>query len=188
MPSWFEPVISDSVSTPWGMQMNIIISIIQLLSQLVIQLTLYPKINRWDYANPGYLDALKHITDLKEEGKTLNSKFKPDSGSYHLCSHAFPVWMDSYITRFCSENSKGKIKTVALTNFDTDRLQIILENGIPVVSNQVYFSTSIWRISFHLLLYGPQICERWLRLSGSTFHRWYAPSAKNGRALPVNWS
>ncbi|XP_062198883.1 flagellar radial spoke protein 5-like isoform X1 [Phragmites australis] len=55
----------------------------------------------WDYSNPGYLDALKHITDLKEE---------------------------------------GKIKTVALTNFDTDRLQIILENGIPVVSNQVQHS------------------------------------------------
>lgn len=31
----------------------------------------------------------------------------------------------------------GKIKTVALTNFDTVRLQKILENGIPVVSNQV---------------------------------------------------
>ncbi|GJM99580.1 hypothetical protein PR202_ga16698 [Eleusine coracana subsp. coracana] len=55
----------------------------------------------WDYSNPGYLDALKHITDLKEE---------------------------------------GKIKTVALTNFDTERLQIILENGIPVVSNQVQHS------------------------------------------------
>lgn len=55
----------------------------------------------WEYSNPGYLDALKHITDLKEE---------------------------------------GKIKTVALTNFDTDRLQIILENGIPVVSNQVQHS------------------------------------------------
>ncbi|KAK2968077.1 hypothetical protein RJ640_000492 [Escallonia rubra] len=51
----------------------------------------------WDYSNPGYLDALKHLTDLKEE---------------------------------------GKIKTVALTNFDTERLQIILENEIPVVSNQ----------------------------------------------------
>ncbi|GAY59814.1 hypothetical protein CUMW_197370 [Citrus unshiu] len=51
----------------------------------------------WDYSNPGYLDALNHLTDLKEE---------------------------------------GKIKTVALTNFDTERLRIILENGIPVVSNQ----------------------------------------------------
>ncbi|KAM0839543.1 hypothetical protein ACQ4PT_010114 [Festuca glaucescens] len=55
----------------------------------------------WDYSNPGYLDALKHMTDLKEE---------------------------------------GKIKTVALTNFDTERLQIILENGIPIVSNQVQHS------------------------------------------------
>ncbi|XP_006424290.2 uncharacterized protein LOC18035064 [Citrus clementina] len=34
----------------------------------------------------------------------------------------------------------GKIKTVALTNFDTERLRIILENGIPVVSNQVQHS------------------------------------------------
>ncbi|KAL5974616.1 hypothetical protein ACLOJK_031286 [Asimina triloba] len=52
----------------------------------------------WDYSNPGYLDALKHLADLKEE---------------------------------------GIIKTLALTNFDTEKLQIILENGIPTVSNQV---------------------------------------------------
>ncbi|XP_065868004.1 perakine reductase-like [Euphorbia lathyris] len=55
----------------------------------------------WDYSNLGYLDLLKHLTDLKEE---------------------------------------GKIKTIALTNFDTERLQIILENGIPIVSNQVQHS------------------------------------------------
>ncbi|KAF3772885.1 Flagellar radial spoke protein 5 [Nymphaea thermarum] len=55
----------------------------------------------WDYSNSGYLDALRHLTDLKEE---------------------------------------GKIKTVALTNFDTERLHIILENGIPIVSNQVQHS------------------------------------------------
>lgn len=55
----------------------------------------------WDYSDGGYLDALKHLTDLKEE---------------------------------------GKIKTLALTNFDTKRLQIILENKIPVVSNQVQYS------------------------------------------------
>ncbi|XP_050208256.1 flagellar radial spoke protein 5 [Mercurialis annua] len=55
----------------------------------------------WDYSNSGYLDALKHLADLKEE---------------------------------------GKIKTVALTNFDTERLQIILENEIPIVSNQVQHS------------------------------------------------
>ncbi|KAL1204157.1 Flagellar radial spoke protein 5 [Cardamine amara subsp. amara] len=55
----------------------------------------------WDYAIDGYLDALKHLTDLKEE---------------------------------------GKIKTIGLTNFDTEKLKIILENGIPVVSNQVQHS------------------------------------------------
>ncbi|KAL1203517.1 putative oxidoreductase [Cardamine amara subsp. amara] len=55
----------------------------------------------WDYAIDGYLDALKHLTDLKEE---------------------------------------GKIKNIALTNFDTERLEQILENGIPVVSNQVQHS------------------------------------------------
>eukprot|EP00850_Spirogloea_muscicola_P013305 SM000089S23861 [mRNA] locus=s89:415487:418677:+ [translate_table: standard] len=56
---------------------------------------------RWDYDVSGYIDALKHLTDLKEE---------------------------------------GKLKTVALTNFDTRRLQTILENKIPVVSNQVQHS------------------------------------------------
>lgn len=55
----------------------------------------------WDYSTPGYLDALMHLTDLKEE---------------------------------------GKIRTIALTNFDTRRLQEILENGIPIASNQVQHS------------------------------------------------
>ncbi|KAI5082217.1 hypothetical protein GOP47_0001960 [Adiantum capillus-veneris] len=55
----------------------------------------------WEYSDRGYLDALKHLTDLKGE---------------------------------------GKIKTLALTNFDTKRLQIILENEIPIVSNQVQYS------------------------------------------------
>ncbi|KAH7289096.1 hypothetical protein KP509_31G057400 [Ceratopteris richardii] len=55
----------------------------------------------WEYSNPGYMDALKHLRDLKEA---------------------------------------GKIKTLALTNFDTERLQIILNNEIPIVSNQVQYS------------------------------------------------
>jgi aryl-alcohol dehydrogenase-like predicted oxidoreductase len=34
----------------------------------------------------------------------------------------------------------GKIKHLALTNFDTQHLQRILEHGIPIVSNQVQYS------------------------------------------------
>jgi aryl-alcohol dehydrogenase-like predicted oxidoreductase len=55
----------------------------------------------WDYADPGYLDALKHLADLREE---------------------------------------DKIRHLALTNFDTDRLRIITEHGIRIVSNQVQYS------------------------------------------------
>ena len=55
----------------------------------------------WDYADPNYLDALKHLADLREE---------------------------------------GKIRHLALTNFDTERLRIISEHGIRIVSNQVQYS------------------------------------------------
>src|SRR3984893_18513450 len=55
----------------------------------------------WDYKNDGYLDALKHLSDLQQE---------------------------------------GKIRHLALTNFDTERLSAIAHHGVRVVSNQVQYS------------------------------------------------
>jgi aryl-alcohol dehydrogenase-like predicted oxidoreductase len=55
----------------------------------------------WDYSDENYLEALDHLTDLRQE---------------------------------------GKIRHLALTNFDTERLQIIVDHGIPIVSNQVQYS------------------------------------------------
>jgi aryl-alcohol dehydrogenase-like predicted oxidoreductase len=55
----------------------------------------------WDYKNDGYLDALKHLTDLQQE---------------------------------------GKIRHLALTNFDTERLGVIADHGVHIVSNQVQYS------------------------------------------------
>src|SRR5712692_6165818 len=55
----------------------------------------------WDYRDQRYLDALKHLADLRNE---------------------------------------GKIRHLALTNFDTERLAIIAGHGIRVVSNQVQYS------------------------------------------------
>lgn len=55
----------------------------------------------WDYDNPAYMDALRHLSDLQQA---------------------------------------GKIRHLALTNFDTDHLKVIVEGGIKVVSNQVQFS------------------------------------------------
>ena len=55
----------------------------------------------WDYKDESYLDALSHLSNLRDE---------------------------------------GKIRHVALTNFDTERLKRITGHGIKIVSNQVQFS------------------------------------------------
>ena len=55
----------------------------------------------WDYNNPNYIDALIHLSNLKDQ---------------------------------------GKIRHIGLTNFDTERLEIIKEQGITIVSNQVQYS------------------------------------------------
>lgn len=55
----------------------------------------------WDYNNPYYMDALKYLSELCDE---------------------------------------GKINNIGLTNFDTERLQIMKDSDIQVVSNQVQFS------------------------------------------------
>lgn len=55
----------------------------------------------WEYQDKNYLDALKYMSEIQDE---------------------------------------GKIKHLALTNFDTEHLKIITEAGIKIVSNQVQFS------------------------------------------------
>jgi len=55
----------------------------------------------WDYRDARYLDALKHLAELRD---------------------------------------KGRIRHLALTNFDTERLAAIAGHGIRIVSNQVQYS------------------------------------------------
>ena len=55
----------------------------------------------WDYADANYLEALRYLAELRDE---------------------------------------GKIRHLALTNFDTEHLNIIVEHGIRIVSNQVQYS------------------------------------------------
>jgi aryl-alcohol dehydrogenase-like predicted oxidoreductase len=65
----------------------------------------------WDYGDNRYLDALKHLADLRDE---------------------------------------GKIRHLALTNFDTERLRVIAEQGIAIVSNQVQYSPVDRRPEAHM--------------------------------------
>jgi len=55
----------------------------------------------WDYNNSSYLDALNHLSKLRDD---------------------------------------GKIKYLGLTNFDTQRIKIMIEKGFKLVSNQVQYS------------------------------------------------
>ena len=55
----------------------------------------------WDYQDSSYLDALKHLSKLQNE---------------------------------------GKIKHLGLTNFDTERIKIIIENNFKIISNQIQYS------------------------------------------------
>ena len=71
----------------------------------------------WEYRDSNYLDALKYMAQLQQE---------------------------------------GKIKHLALTNFDTEHLQIILEHGIKIVSNQVQFSLVDRRPEAKMI----QLCEQ----------------------------
>lgn len=71
----------------------------------------------WDYQDKNYLDALKYMAELQNE---------------------------------------GKIKHLALTNFDTEHLQIITEAGIKIVSNQVQFSIVDRRPEVNMV----QFCEK----------------------------
>eukprot|EP00897_Mesotaenium_endlicherianum_P004406 jgi/Mesen1/3994/ME000211S03181 len=75
----------------------------------------------WDFENKGYVDALKHLTDLKEE---------------------------------------GKIQTVGLTNFDTKHLQVVLEQGIPVMASLCAL-TNVQFLTYGTLL-GGLLAERFI--------------------------
>ena len=55
----------------------------------------------WDYNNPSYIDALVHLSAIRDS---------------------------------------GKIKHIGLTNFDTERMQIMKDQGLQIISNQVQYS------------------------------------------------
>ena len=68
----------------------------------------------WEYGDDRYLEALGHLSDLREA---------------------------------------GKIRQLALTNFDTEHLKVIVDNGIRVVSNQVQYSLVDMRPSQQMASY-----------------------------------
>jgi hypothetical protein len=62
-----------------------------------------------------------------------------DMLQFHWWDYSDPRYLDalSALSELCDE---GKIRHVALTNFDTERMRVMADKGIRVVSNQVQYS------------------------------------------------
>lgn len=58
---------------------------------------------------------------------------------FHWWDYSDRNYLDA-LRHLAQLQSEGKIKHLALTNFDTERLKIITDEGIRIVSNQVQFS------------------------------------------------
>lgn len=58
---------------------------------------------------------------------------------FHWWDYNDPNYLDALI-HLTELKKEGKIKHVGLTNFDTERLELIKEQGIKIVSNQIQFS------------------------------------------------
>ncbi len=58
---------------------------------------------------------------------------------FHWWDYADGNYLDA-LTYLAQLRDEGKIRHLALTNFDTEHLRIIVEHGIHVVSNQVQYS------------------------------------------------
>lgn len=58
---------------------------------------------------------------------------------FHWWDYSDPAYLDA-LTHLASLRDAGKIRHLALTNFDTAHLRTITEHGIRIVSNQVQYS------------------------------------------------
>jgi aryl-alcohol dehydrogenase-like predicted oxidoreductase len=62
-----------------------------------------------------------------------------DLMQFHWWDYKHTNYLDA-LKHMAALQQAGKIKHLALTNFDTEHLKIILDNGIQIVSNQVQYS------------------------------------------------
>jgi aryl-alcohol dehydrogenase-like predicted oxidoreductase len=62
-----------------------------------------------------------------------------DLMQFHWWEYRDKNYLDA-LKHMVDMQTEGKIKHLALTNFDTEHLKIIVDNGIKIVSNQVQFS------------------------------------------------
>jgi aryl-alcohol dehydrogenase-like predicted oxidoreductase len=107
-----------------------------------------------------------------------------DLFQFHWWDYADRRYLDA-LTHLAQLRDEGKIKHLALTNFDTERLKLIVDQGIRVVSNQVQHSLIDLRPQAQMA----QFCQEhdiWLltygTLGGGLLSQKYLGQPEPGRA------
>ena len=88
--------------------------------------------------SPGKITA----TQVREAVETALTRMKTDQidlMQFHAWQYAHPSWVDCLFWLQELKN-EGLIRHLGLTNFDTAHLQVVVNSGIEVVSNQVCYS------------------------------------------------
>ncbi len=87
-------------------------------------------------SGPMSRSIVEHYIDQSIQRMNVNSI---DVLQFHWWDYNDTSYLDvmHHLTKLCDE---GKIKHLGLTNFDTERIQIMTEQGFTLVSNQVQFS------------------------------------------------
>ena len=88
--------------------------------------------------NPGPMtrSIVEHYIDRSIRRMNVNSI---DLVQFHWWDYNDTRYLDAlhHLSKLCDD---GKIRHVGLTNFDTERMEIMVENGFRLVSNQIQYS------------------------------------------------
>ena len=88
--------------------------------------------------NPGPMSNSIVTYYIEESLKKMNVKCI-DLLQFHWWDYQDSSYLDA-LQHLSKLQSEGKIKHLGLTNFDTERIKIIIEKGFKIISNQVQFS------------------------------------------------
>jgi aryl-alcohol dehydrogenase-like predicted oxidoreductase len=120
---------------------------------------------------------------------------------FHWWEYGNSAYLDA-VTYLAQLRNEGKIRHLALTNFDTEHLGRIVERGIPIVSNQVQYSVidrrpevkmaafcqqhRIWLLAYGTLC-GGLLSEKYLAQTEPGPHQLYTASLRKYKQMIDAW-
>ena len=88
--------------------------------------------------NPGPMSKSLVTHYIEQSMKKMNTD-SLDMVQFHWWDYNNPSYLDA-LNHLSNLKKENKIKNIGLTNFDTQRVRTMIENGFEIVSNQVQYS------------------------------------------------